>query len=191
MESSFFSMILRMKYINRWGLMRNTWQESLSQHSMDVAVIAHALAVICNRRLGGQVDADRAAVLGLFHDTSEIITGDMPTPAKYHNPEMRAAYRWVEAWAQQDLLDKLPSDLRPDYEPLIFEKADPHLLQIVKAADKISALIKCIEEEKAGNHEFIRAKQAQLTALQEMDLPEANIFLQEFTGSFEKTLDEL
>ena len=190
MQSSFFSMILRMKYINRWGLMRNTCYETLSQHSLDVAVIAHALAVINNKRLSGNINPEKAAVYGLFHDVSEIITGDLPTPIKYHDDEMKTAYKQVENASRKSLLSLLPPDLTPVYGE-IFECEDIEIKKFVKAADKLAGLIKCLDEELVGNKEFIKAKESQISALEELDMPEAQIFMKEFLESFEMTLDEL
>lgn len=190
MMSSFFAKILRMKYINRWGLMRNTWEESLSEHSLDVAVIAHALATLRNKRFGGNVNAEHITLLALFHDVSEIITGDLPTPVKYNNPQIKNAYKSLEEMAKQDLINLLPEDLQPDYQLILKEDPNTTEWKIIKAADKLSALIKCIEEEKAGNSEFAKAKEAQLTALSQMNLPEAKAFLEEFIPGFELTLDE-
>lgn len=190
MMSSFFAKILRMKYINRWGLMRNTWEESLSEHSLDVAVIAHALATLRNKRFGGNVNAEHITLLALFHDVSEIITGDLPTPVKYNNPQIKNAYKSLEEMAKQDLINLLPEDLQPDYQLILKEDPNTTEWKIIKAADKLSALIKCIEEEKAGNSEFAKAKEAQLTALSQINLPEANAFLEEFIPGFELTLDE-
>lgn len=180
----------RMKYINRWGLMRNTWEESLSEHSLDVAVIAHALATLRNKRFGGNVNAEHITLLALFHDVSEIITGDLPTPVKYNNPQIKNAYKSLEEMAKQDLINLLPEDLQPDYQLILKEDPNTTEWKIIKAADKLSALIKCIEEEKAGNSEFAKAKEAQLTALSQINLPEANAFLEEFIPGFELTLDE-
>ena len=179
-----------MKYINRWGLMRNTWEESLSEHSLDVAIIAHALATLRNRRFGGTVNPEHITLLALFHDVSEIITGDLPTPVKYNNPQIKNAYKDLEEMAKQDLVGLLPKDLQQDYLRILKEDPQATEWKIIKAADKLSALIKCIEEEKAGNSEFAKAKEAQLSALSEMDLPEANAFLEEFIPGFELTLDE-
>lgn len=190
-SSSFYSMILRMKYVGRWGLMRNTWQENLSEHSLEVAILAHALAVIASRRFGREADPHRAAVLALFHDAPEIITGDLPTPVKYYNDEICHAYKQIEQAAGRTLLELLPEDLRDAYEPLFVpQEEDAFLWRLVKAADKLSALIKCMEEEKAGNTEFSVARQAQLEALHAMALPEAELFLSEFLDGFSKTLDE-
>ena len=187
--SSFFSMIFRMRYINRWGLMRNTRSESLSEHSLDVAILAHALCVLRNRHYGGSLDPERAAVLALFHDANEIITGDLPTPVKYKNGQIRTAYKALEEVAREDLLSLLPEDLRPDYAA-VFREDDPELSAVLKAADKLSALIKCLEEEKAGNTEFAKAKEAQLEALHAMALPEVEEFLTVYIPSFRLTLDE-
>lgn len=191
MASSFFSMILRMKYIDRWGLMRNANKESLSEHTLDVAVIAHALAAIGKVRLSKPLNPERTAMLALYHDASEIITGDMPTPVKYYDERITSAYKQVESAANRTLIDMLPADLRDEYLPL-FEKQteDEYAWKLVKAADKLSALIKCIEEEKSGNTEFIRAKQGIEEAVTQMKLPELEIFMAEFFESFTKTLDE-
>lgn len=189
--SNFYAMILRMKHIDRWGLMRNTWKENLSVHALDVAVLVHALCLIGNERFGKRYDAEHAAVLALFHDASEILTGDLPTPIKYYNPEIRTAYHQVERVANRQLVELLPDDLQKAYRPLFLtEEEDPELLKLLKAADRLSAIIKCIEEENAGNREFMGAKEAQMQALTEMHLPEVDVFLSEFLGAFSKTLDE-
>ena len=153
MAYNFFPMIARMKYINRWGLMRNTQAENIQEHSHMVAVLAHALAVIQNRYYGGQVDPGAVAVAALYHDASEILTGDMPTPIKYDNPDIQNAYKAVESVAEQKLLSMLPEDLRADYDEII-TIPDPEVHALVKAADKLSAYLKCVEELKAGNAEF-------------------------------------
>ncbi len=187
----FFAMHSRMKYINRWALMRNVSEENISEHSNDVAVIAHALAVIKNIRFGGKLNAERAAFLGLYHDMTEIITGDMPTPVKYHSEDMREAFRQVEDKAGQKLLNMLPEDMREHYESAFFHKTeDQYLWKIVKAADKISALIKCIEEKNAGNNEFGKALESTKKAIEKMDMPEVKVFLEEFIPSFYLSLDE-
>lgn len=192
MNNEFYAMISRMKYIDRWALMRNTESESLMQHSYEAAVVAHALAVIGNKRFNMGLDADRAAVVGMFHDAPEILTGDMPTPVKYYNPIIRDAYKDIEKDAVNELVCMLPDDLRDEYEE-VFETNvdDPELLKIVKAADKICALIKCIEEEKAGNTEFRKAKEATEAAIHAMDCPAAEVFLSEFIPQFSLTLDQL
>lgn len=191
MASRFFALFSRMKYINRWALMRNTAPESLSQHSLEVAAFAHALALIGNRRLGKNYNADRAALLGIYHDLPEIITGDMPTPVKYFNPDIRSAFAAVETVSQQKLLCALPADLQADFAPLLTDTDNGELQRLVKAADKLSALVKCIEERKAGNTEFTGAEKATLAALEKLDVPEARIFMEEFMGAYEQTLDEL
>ncbi len=190
-ESSFFAIISRMKYIDRWALMRNTHSENLSEHSLDTAIIAHALAVIRNRRFGGNINPERAALLAIFHDVPEVITGDMPTPVKYFSSEIRRAYAGVESAAENRLLSLLPEDMRDEYIPLItHEGEDAQLLKIVKCADKLSALIKCIEEEKAYNKEFSAAKAATIQSIRELGLPEGIEFLEKFIPPFELTLDD-
>lgn len=187
----FFAMYSRMKYINRWALMKNTRSENLSEHSADVAATAHAIAVIKNLRFGGSVNAERAAVLGLYHDMPEIITGDMPTPVKYHSKTLHNAFLEVESQACSRLLSMLPEDMKEVYSPFFFKtEEDEYLWKIVKAADKISALIKCIEEEKAGNREFSKALESTKIAIEKMQLPEANAFLEEFIEAFSLSLDE-
>lgn len=192
MGSHFFAMISRMKYIERWALMRNSEKENISEHSLEVAMIAHALAVLGNRRLGAHYDADRAALIGMYHDANEIITGDMPTPVKYYSNEMQTLFHGIEDKAAESLLSMLPEDVREEYRGIFFpEGDDAQLKPLVKAADKISALIKCIEEEKAGNHEFDNARKTIEASIANMNVPEANVFLDEFLASYEKTLDEI
>ncbi len=187
----FFAMHSRMKYINRWALMRNVRQENISEHSNDVAVIAHALAVIKNTRFDGNLNPDRAAFLGLYHDMTEIITGDMPTPVKYHSEDMRREFQKIEDNAASRLLNMLPEDMRAYYEDAFFPKNDDeYLWKIVKAADKLSALIKCIEELTAGNNEFKQAMQSTKQAIENMNMPEVNCFLDDFLPSFYLSLDE-
>lgn len=195
-ESHFFATLSRMKYIERWALMRNARAETLSEHSLDVAVIAHALCVLANRRHGHSLDAEKAALVGLYHDASEIITGDMPTPVKYGDERMLGAYKDVEARAEHRLLDLLPEDLRQDYEELFFGGDDAeeiYMRKLVKAADKLSALIKCMEEEDAGNREFRTARESIWNAVQRMaaDYPEVADFADVFLPSYGKTLDQL
>ena len=191
MSYHFFAMHSRMKYINRWALMRNTVSENISEHSNDVAVIAHALAIIKNVRFGGDVDAERAAFLGLYHDMTEIITGDMPTPVKYHSEDMTDAFKAVEDKAGRTLLSMLPNDMAKYYEGAFFKKeGDGYLWKIVKAADKISALIKCIEEKNAGNNEFGKALESTRASIEAMAMPEVEVFLEEFLPSFYLSLDE-
>jgi len=191
-EHNFFALTSRMKYINRWALMRNTHNENLSQHSHEVAVIAHALAVISNKRFGTNYNAERAALIGLYHDTAEILTGDMPTPVKYHSPEIRDAFKGVEEVATQKLLSMLPNDIKDEYNSLLFaQEEDAALWRFVKAADKISALIKCIEEEKAGNTEFTKAAESLKELIAEMNMPTADMFVEEFLPAYSLTLDQL
>ena len=234
-SSSFFAAISRMKYIERWALMRSSRRENLSEHAMEVAMIAHALCSIGNVRFGRHLDADRAAVIGLFHDASEIITGDMPTPVKYYNDEIRSAYKDVEAVAERRLLSRLPDDLKPVYEDIfgigrpsgvsgtesvetsgtsgaqggetsgIRTAADRsaaehagdaderYLRRLIKAADKLSALIKCIEEEQAGNREFRTAKDSTEKAVRKLseELPEVKVYVEDFLPAYGHTLDEL
>ena len=182
-------MLSRMKNIYRWGLMRNTRQENLSEHSLEVAYIAHALAVIKNRRLGGNVDANAVAVAAMFHDTSEIITGDLPTPIKYYNADIKSVYKNIEGVAEERLLSLLPDDLKDDFKPLY--SPDPEAEKIITAADKISALIKCIEESVGGNREFEAARKTTLKAIKDLKLPEADIFLDEFIDSFYLPIDDM
>lgn len=191
--SHFFAFLSRMKYIDRWGLMNNTRKENISEHSLEVAVIAHALAVLRNTRFGGHVNAERAALLAVFHDVSEILTGDLPTPVKYYNPEIRTAYQTVETAAGKKLLSMLPEDMVPYYKTLLTEDSsqEQELKELVKAADKISALIKCVEELRMGNREFVQAEKTVRKSVEEMHLPEADCFLQEFLPSYSLTLDEL
>lgn len=190
MESHFFAYISRMRFISRWALMRNTAQENVQEHSHQVAVLAHALAVIRNEKFGGMIDPGEVAVAALYHDASEIITGDLPTPIKYYNPDIKAAYKNVEAVAEDKLLSMLPEELRPDYEDIL-KMPDPEVRELVKAADKLSAYIKCVEELKAGNNEFRDAAAQTKAALDASRLPEVRYFLETFLPSFSLTLDEL
>ncbi len=191
--SPFYAMLSRMKYINRWGLMRNTRPEPLSEHSFETAILAHALALLRCRRFGGDVSPERAASLALFHDAPEIITGDLPTPVKYFSPSIRGEYARVEEAAREKLLSMLPEDLRGDYVPLLSEggEEEKELWSLVKAADKLSALIKCLQERRAGNMEFLQAEKTLRRSIEEMEIPEAQVFLKEFLPAFCLTLDEL
>ncbi len=191
MDSGFFAMLSRMKYISRWALMRNTERESLSEHSLETAVIAHALAVLRNVRFGGGIDPGRVASYALFHDATEIITGDMPTPIKYYSPQLRSMYGEVEHAAGGKLVSMLPDDLQEEYRDLLLPDEDSEEYRLVKAADKISALIKCIEERKAGNAEFARAEETTREAIRKLALPEADAFLEDFLPAYSLTLDEL
>lgn len=192
MSSNFFAMLSRMKYINRWALMRNTHKENLSEHSLEVAMIAHALATIHNRKFGGNANAERAALIAIYHDVPEILTGDMPTPVKYFNDDVKAAYDKVEIAACERLVELLPDYLKDDYKDLFFHKEeDEQLWKFVKAADKISALIKCIEEQKAGNSDFTTAAQSTEKLIHSLNMPEAEIFLNDFIEGYSLTLDQL
>lgn len=194
MEYSFFATVARMKYIERWALMRNTRPENLSEHCLEVSMIAHALCVIGNVRYEKKYDADKAALIGLYHDASEIITGDMPTPIKYYNPGIKEAFKSIEEDANHKLLSLLPDDIRAAYADILFKKTEYEAeWKLVKAADKLSALIKCIEEEKTGNREFVKAREGTEESIRLMadKYPEVRDFLKEFLPAYEKTLDEL
>lgn len=189
-DKSFFAMASRMKYINRWGLMRNTSQENISQHSLEVSMIAHALAVINNEIFSGDISPEKTAVVAMYHDMSEIITGDMPTPVKYKNTQIISAYKEIEEAANNKLLEKLPDNMRGVYEKILFSE-DEKVNRLVKAADKLSAYIKCIEEENAGNREFHKALEATEKSLEKMKCPEANYFIEHFIPAYKLTLDEI
>ena len=188
--NNFFGMLARMKYINRWGLMRNTIQENIAEHSLDVAVISHALATIGNIYFNKQNDAEHIAVLAMFHDTSEIITGDLPTPIKYYAPEIRDAYKKVENIAANQLLKELPEDMQEAYEDILIED-DSIEWKYVKAADKLSAYIKCIEEKNTGNTDFAKAEDTIRKALEDMQMEEIDVFIEEFLPAYVMTLDEI
>ncbi|WP_312938700.1 5'-deoxynucleotidase [Oscillibacter sp.] len=190
MKSHFFAYISRLRFISRWALMRNTAPENVQEHSHQTAVLAHALALIRNKRFGGHVDPGAAAAAALYHDASEILTGDMPTPIKYYSPSIRSAYHEVEEEATRKLLEMLPPELRECYAPVL-EIPDPELRSLVKAADKLSAYIKCAEEVKAGNGEFGDAARQTRVALEAFGLPEVDYFLETFMDSFSLTLDQL
>ena len=190
MRSHFFAYVSRMRFIQRWALMRNTAQENVQEHSHQVAVLAHALAVIRNAKFGGNVDAGQVAVAALYHDASEILTGDMPTPIKYDNPDIQRAYKEVEAVAEKKLLHMLPEELQGVYASVITGQGG-EIEELVKAADKLSAYIKCVEELKAGNHEFREAAAQTRKALETYEMPEIAYFMGTFMDSFSLTLDEL
>lgn len=194
MENNFYAMISRMKYINRWALMRNTREENLCEHSLEVSIISHALATIANVRYGKNLNTEKAALIGLYHDASEIITGDMPTPVKYYNNEIQTAFQSVENIACHKLVRLLPEDLRAPYESILFKRPeDEYLWKLVKAADKISAYIKCMEETGSGNTEFSKAMESIHNLVQELaeEYPEVSDFVTEFLPAYGKTLDEL
>lgn len=188
----FFAFLARMQYINRWGLMRNTQPENIKEHSLDVAMLAHALVVIRNTYYDGTLDPNQAALYGIFHDASEIFTGDMPTPVKYFNPHFKRSFHQLEDRARKKLLAMLPPELSSVYEPLFFfEEQDEEYKPIIKAADKIAALIKCIAEEKSGNLEFKRAGEEHLESLRKSPLSEVVYFLDHFLPGYRLSLDEL
>lgn len=188
---SFFALISRMRYIGRWGLMRSSIPENVQEHSHMVAVIAHALGVIRREVFGRECDPNAIAAAALFHDAPEIITGDMPTPVKYHSGALTAAYKEVERGAAEKLVSMLPVELRGAYEPLISGDVGEENEQLVKAADRLSAYIKCIEERKAGNLEFLSAERQTLERIRSMGLPEAGYFIEHFIPAFELDLDGL
>lgn len=191
-ESNFCAMMSRMKYIDRWALMRNSWTENICEHSLEVAMIAHMLCVIGNKRFGKNLDASKAALIGMYHDTTEIITGDMPTPVKYYNDTIQTVFHKIEDAAAETLLSMIPEDLREEFYSLYFkQEADAYLWKLVKAADKFSALIKCMEEKKAGNKEFDSAFKSTKASIIAMELPEADCFMEEFIPAYNKNLDEL
>lgn len=190
--NGFFAMFFRQKYINRWGLMRNMIDENLSTHASEVACIAHALAVIGNTVYGKNYDENRVAVLSLYHDTLEVYTGDMPTPVKYATPELRSCYSALEKKAVDHLVEQLPEELRGTYQAILEPKdGDEKLYKLVKAADKLCAYIKCIDEERCGNTDFANAKIATQNAVEAIDLEELDYFKKHFLPSFSLTLDEL
>ncbi len=192
MDYGFYAMISRMKLIERWALMRNAISENICEHSLEVSILAHALAVISNERLGKNLNAEKAALIGIYHDATEIITGDMPTPIKYFNENIQGAFKAVEQAAADRLLMMLPEDIRKSYISIFNpQEEEAYLWKLVKAADKLSALIKCIEERKAGNTEFYSAEKSIYDIVGSMELEEVNIFMQEFLPAYDKNLDEL
>lgn len=187
----FFAFLSRMKYISRWGLMRNTSTENIQEHSLQVSILAHALAVISNACFNGNVNPDRVAVLAVYHDSNETITGDLPTPIKYFNPSISKAYKDLEDVSKNKLLSMLPDEMKSEYQSILFFDETSAEGKIVKAADRISAYIKCLEEEKAGNTEFKKAAVSILNKIEEMQMPEVDYFMQHFIPGFKLTLDEL
>lgn len=190
-QYDFFAFLSRMRYISRWGLMRNTVPENIQEHSLDVAVIAHALATIRNTYFNGKLDAGRASLFGIFHDASEIFTGDMPTPVKHFNPNFKRSFHQLEDRARRKLLAMLPREMAQEYEALFFFDDQEEYVQVVKAADKIAALAKCIEEEKSGNLEFRRARAEHEENLGASPLPEVRYFMEKFLPGYRLSLDEL
>ncbi len=188
----FFGYMARMKHIKRWGLMRNTREENIQEHSLQAAMIAHSLALIKNELFGGRVDAEHVMALAIYHEAGEVITGDLATPIKYFSPEIRSAYKDIELVAEKKLVSMVPEALRGEYEKLILHREeDAEAYAIVKAADKICAYLKCVEELSAGNTEFAAAKRATGKAIKEMDRPEVKYFMETFAPSFELSLDEM
>lgn len=188
----FFAYLSRMKYIRRWGLMRNTCEENIQEHSLQVAMIAHALALLHNTRFGGSVDAARVMELAVYHDANEVLTGDLPTPVKYASGELRAAYGAIEDAAGAKLLAMLPRDLQPLYEAyFVPQETDKEAWRFVKAADRICAYVKCVEEIRSGNYEFEKARDTILASIENLQMREAEVFLEEFVPGFSLTLDEL
>jgi 5'-deoxynucleotidase len=190
MPHHFFAFISRMKYINRWGLMRNTRNENISEHSLEVAIITHALCVIAHTYFNASLDQNKAALIAIYHDANEIITGDIPTPIKYFNPYINKAYKEIEDISKRKLLSLLRVEMVGAYDELLFSNYDKELELRVKWADKICAYIKCIEERKAGNTEFKLAEQNILNQLLKIEAPEVKYFLNEFMDSFQLSIDE-
>lgn len=190
-QYDFFAFLSRMRYISRWGLMRNTVPENIQEHSLDVAIIAHALVMIRNTYFSGALDPSRAALFGIFHDASEIFTGDMPTPVKHFNPDFKQSFHQLEDRARRKLLAMLPPELARKYEPLFFFEDQDEYARVLKAADKIAALTKCIEEGKSGNNEFRRAEAEHFENLSASPLPEVRFFLEKFLPGYRLSLDEL
>lgn len=189
---SFFAMMARMKYIERWALMRNSARENISEHSLEVAMLAHGLAIIANEKCGQKLDPNEVALMGIYHDANEIITGDMPTPVKYFDAAIMTAYKKVEDVASHTMIEKLPDYMKKYYEPLFFQQeGKAYEWRLVKAADKLSALIKCIQETRSGNQEFETALETTRNALRKMNLKEVDIFMTEFLPAYDQTLDQL
>ena len=188
---NFFAYLYRMRSIERWNLMRSTVKENVSEHSHSVAVLAHALGVVNNLVFKGNVDPDRLAVYALFHETSEVMTGDLPTPIKYYNPDIKTAYKAIEAVACEKMLGMLPEELRPAYDPIVRADATEYELRLLKAADKLDALIKCVDEVKCGNREFSKAERSIRTTLEQSELPEVAYFMEKLVPAFSLTLDEM
>ena len=190
MKNGFFALISRMRYIGRWGLMRNSLPENIQEHSHMVSVLAHALAVIRRDVFGGEIDPNLVTTVALYHDASEIFTGDLPSPIKYLNPDIQLAYKQVEHVAAKKLLSLIPDEIQEAYRPLLLD-VDEQVQQLIKAADRISAYIKCVEEQKAGNNEFTVAGEGILRSIQALSLPEVDYFMEHFIPAFTQSLDEL
>ncbi len=187
----FFSYLNRMKYIKRWSLMRSLREENIMEHSQNVAVIAHALALIDNKIYGGNADEKKVVLLAQYHEVGEVITGDLPTPIKYFNPEIKNAYKDLEHQAEERILNMLPEELKGEYKEYIMPDTNSYEYKLVKYADRLSAYVKCIEEVKAGNSEFKKAKESIGKELKEVNVPAVKYYLKEFIPAIELTLDEL
>ncbi|XME04251.1 5'-deoxynucleotidase [Lachnospiraceae bacterium C1.1] len=192
MDYAFFAILYRLRWIDRWALMRNSDNENLSEHSLEVAMLSHALATIGNKKLGKTLNAEKAALFGIYHDASEILTGDMPTPVKYFNDEIANAYKDIEKNACERLISLLPDYLKDSYKELMMPGDEySYEKKLVKGADKLSAYIKCLNEKKAGNMEFAQAEKSTLQSLHKLDLEEVELFLKDFIPAYRKTLDEI
>ena len=187
----FFAFLDRMKYIKRWSLMRSVREENIMEHTQQVTVIAHALALVKNRIYGGSADVEKTVLYALYHETREVITGDLPTPIKYFNEEILGAYKDLESKAEKKLLSMLPEELKADYEACVLPDTESGEYKIAKAADKIAAYLKCVEEVKSGNSEFKKAKSATLKAIRALDMEEVRYFMENIVPAYELTLDEL
>lgn len=191
MDYDFFAYLSRMKYIKRWALMRSTNEENIMEHSLQVTEIAHAIALIKNEMFGGSVDPYKVMCLAVYHETSEVITGDLPTPIKYFNAQINSAYKDLEDLAAEKLIEKLPEELKPLYREFILADKNTEEYKIMKAADRISAYIKCVEEVKSGNKEFVKAKESIGNDIKSINDEAVKYFIKNILPSFEKTLDEL
>ena len=189
--SKFFAFLNRMKYIRRWSLMRSVREENIMEHSLEVSILAHALAVIKNKMFGGNVNIEKVVLLAQYHEVGEVITGDLPTPIKYFNPEIKNAYKDLETLASKKILDTLPDSIKAEYEQYVLPDENSEEYKIVKGADRLSAYLKCVEEVKSGNSEFKKAKQTILSDLKKLKREEIDYYLKEFAPAYELTLDEL
>ena len=189
--SKFFAFLSRMKYIKRWSLMRSIREENIMEHSLEVSILAHALAVIKNKMFGANVNVEKVVLLAQYHEVGEVITGDLPTPIKYFNPEIKSAYKDLEKWASNKILDTLPQEIKNEYSSYILPDEESEEYKIVKGADRLSAYLKCVEEVKSGNSEFKKAKQTILSDLKKLKREEIDYYLKEFAPAYELTLDEL
>ena len=189
--SKFFAFLSRMKYIKRWSLMRSIREENIMEHSLEVSILAHALAVIKNKMFGANVNIEKVVLLAQYHEVGEVITGDLPTPIKYFNPEIKSAYKDLEKWASNKILDTLPQEIKDEYSSFILPDEESEEYKIVKGADRLSAYLKCVEEVKSGNSEFKKAKQTILSDLKKLKREEIDYYLKEFAPAYELTLDEL